>query len=164
MNYFVLNNIRSSWNVGAIMRTCDALKMSIILVGYTPKPIGKTLSMIRKTAIGAENTVNWEHFENYQLVLNTHQKESNNHYGIELDTNSIDMFEYLSKPKNINTKDTNNKNTFLWLGNEISGLETDLMSNLDVILHLKMLGSKESLNVSNCACAAGYLLEYLSNS
>lgn len=158
MNFFVLHNIRSSWNVGAIMRTADALSMQVIMVGYTSKPIGKTLEMIKKTAIGAEKTVPWEAFDFYTEVLSKYPAGSNNHFGIEISENSKDIYEYLTSQKSFLH---NSKNTFLWLGNEISGLEVELMCNLTQALHLKMLGSKESLNVANCACAAGYLLNYL---
>jgi tRNA G18 (ribose-2'-O)-methylase SpoU len=51
---FVLENIRSAWNVGAIFRTADALGASIILIGYTAKPVGLALKLVKKTAIGAE--------------------------------------------------------------------------------------------------------------
>lgn len=155
MVYFVLNNIRSAWNVGAIMRTCDALGYGLILVGYTPKPIGATLALVKKTSIGAENTVKWEHFEHYQETLD--HKKNGVHIGIEISDTSSDIFEYLKQ--NPLTKNTD---YYLWFGNEISGLEKALVSQLNTELHLSMNGKKESLNVSNSSCAVGYLfLEHL---
>ena len=50
----VLWNIRSAWNVGSILRSCDAIGADLILVGYTPIPEGSTLKAVIKTAIGAE--------------------------------------------------------------------------------------------------------------
>jgi 23S rRNA (guanosine2251-2'-O)-methyltransferase len=150
MTYLVLNNIRSAWNVGAIMRTCDALGYGLILVGYTPKPIGATLALVKKTSIGAENTIVWEHFEHYQEVLDA--KINAVHVGIEISDTSSNIFEYLDQnPINSDT------NYYLWFGNEISGLEKALVGKLDKELHLPMNGKKESLNVSNSSCAVGYL-------
>jgi 23S rRNA (guanosine2251-2'-O)-methyltransferase len=150
MIYFVLNNIRSAWNVGAIMRTCDALGYGLVLVGYTPKPVGSTLALVKKTSIGAENTVNWEHFEHYQQVLDT--KKNNIHIGIEISNTSSNIFEYLNQNPVLANNDY-----YLWFGNEISGLEKTLVDQLRVELHLPMNGKKESLNVSNSSCAVGYL-------
>jgi 23S rRNA (guanosine2251-2'-O)-methyltransferase len=150
MVYFVLNNIRSAWNVGAIIRTCDALGYGLLLIGYTPKPIGATLALVKKTSIGAENTVKWEHFEHYQEALDA--KSHGIHIGIEISKSSSNIFDYLKQNP---VKTTNDY--FLWFGNEISGLEPSLVSKLNSELHLPMNGKKESLNVSNSSCAVGYL-------
>jgi 23S rRNA (guanosine2251-2'-O)-methyltransferase len=152
----VLDNIRSSWNVGAIMRTCDALGFELILIGYTPLPIGKTLIMLKKTAIGAENTVKWEHFDHFQEVVSKYNLETDYHFGIEIDDNSQDMLEYLFHQKQLANLSCDS-NLFLWFGNEIHGLDKNLMSQMHANLHLPMNGSKESLNISNCVCAVGYL-------
>jgi 23S rRNA (guanosine2251-2'-O)-methyltransferase len=155
MIYFVLNNIRSAWNVGAIMRTCDALGYGLVLVGYTPKPVGSTLPLVKKTAIGAELTVSWEHFEHFQGVLD--EKNKAVHIGIEISDSSENIFEYLKENPIMDSKDY-----YLWFGNEISGLEKTLVSQLEKELHLPMNGTKESLNVSNSSCAVGYLfLEHI---
>jgi 23S rRNA (guanosine2251-2'-O)-methyltransferase len=156
MIYFALNNIRSAWNVGSIMRTCDALGFELIFIGYTPRPIGPSLPLVKKTAIGAENTVKWITFDHYQEVLATFIDAT--HIGIEISDMSSDMFDFLK------TSTLNSSNNYvLWLGNEISGLEISLQNQLDHVLHLPMKGQKESLNVSNTATAVGYLLvEHLS--
>jgi 23S rRNA (guanosine2251-2'-O)-methyltransferase len=151
MMYFVLNNIRSSWNVGSIMRSCDALGFELILVGYTPKPVGPTLPLIKKTAIGAENTVKWYSFDHYHDVLSTYP--NGKHLAIEIDSKSTDIFEYL-KTSVISAKE----DIFLWFGNEISGLDETLLAYTSHILHLPMQGKKESLNVSNAATTVGYLI------
>jgi tRNA G18 (ribose-2'-O)-methylase SpoU len=151
MIYFVLNNIRSAWNVGAIMRTCDALGYGLVLIGYTPKPVGSTLALVKKTAIGAELTVPWNHFEHFQELLDSTPDAI--HIGIEISDSSTNIFEYLAK-----NPITNKKDYYIWFGNEISGLESTLIHQLSSELHLPMHGSKESLNVSNSSCAVGYLL------
>jgi 23S rRNA (guanosine2251-2'-O)-methyltransferase len=151
MIYFALNNIRSAWNVGSIMRTCDALGFELIFIGYTPKPIGSSLPLVKKTAIGAENTVKWESYVHYQEVLTSFADSI--HIGIEISDQSTNMFDFLKT-----TEIDSTKNYILWLGNEISGLEDSLQSQLDYILYLPMRGQKESLNVSNTATAVGYLI------
>jgi len=220
----VLPNIRSSWNVGAIFRSCDALGFEIILTGYTARPIGKSLELIKKTSIGAEKTVNWQYFEHSMQVLASYEKSHKiKHLGIEINSKSQNIYEFLKNEfvdlerKNlINPKKNQNlkigKNTvetiekikfaekneqienqenkenfdkyqkpfekiesenvgksvekseeieyFLWFGNEISGIESEVLQNLDFVLHLPMNGSKESLNIANCVCACGYLLDF----
>ncbi len=175
----VLNNIRSGWNVGAIIRTCDAIGADLILVGYTPQPIGSTLKIIQKTAIGAEKTVSWVHFTCWQEVLENFQNYTQ--IGIEISKNSQNIFDFLKRSKiyttkkkgfnqenqpqfNFLAKDTTKihtiylDKTLLWFGNEIHGLESSLCEQLDFELHLPMYGFKESLNVASTVCAVGYLL------
>ena len=208
----VLPNIRSSWNVGAIFRTCDALGFEIILTGYTAKPLGKSLELIKKTSIGAEKTVNWQYFEHSTQVLATFPSGKNRkHLGIEINSDSQNIYDFLqneflnleqnkkneqkiqldkslqnknqsefekidwqefknnqnqSKTQNLDKNEINTeKNSleieyFLWFGNEISGIETQVLAQIDHILHLPMKGSKESLNIANCVCACGYLLDF----
>jgi 23S rRNA (guanosine2251-2'-O)-methyltransferase len=152
----VLDNIRSAWNVGAIMRSCDAVGADLILLGYTPKPVGQTLNLIKKTAIGAENTVKWEHFEHYNELLATYPNKI--HFAVELSEMSQNMFEYLKKPEireNVPLSEV-----FLWFGNEIHGLEPALITRLGKSLFLPMEGTKESLNVASCVCTCTYLFRY----
>jgi len=144
-----LNNIRSAWNVGSVIRTCDALGASVILVGYTPLPSGKTLNLVKKTSIGAENTVEWEHFQNYLEAMQKYNDYK--HIAIEISDTSEDIFKFLRKKK------LNLDKIVLWFGNEISGIEAKMLSNMDKELHLPMTGMKESLNVANTVCTAGYL-------
>lgn len=152
----VLVNIRSSWNVGSIMRTCDALGASLILVGYTPRPIGKTLEMVKKTSIGAENTVQWEAYDSFQEVFIDHRDGL--HVGIEIDETSSDIFEAFGTG-NWDSK-IKHEHVYLWFGNEISGLTPDIIQELDVEWHMPMNGIKESLNVATSVTAAGYLFYY----
>jgi 23S rRNA (guanosine2251-2'-O)-methyltransferase len=149
----VLNNVRSAWNVGSIMRTCDALGFGLVLIGYTPRPLGPTLNLVKKTAIGAENTVPWKYFEHWRETL---ENLPGKHYGIEICDFSQSIFTHISQMQ----ADENNQRTYLWFGNEIHGLELDLLKEFEKVLHLPMLGMKESLNVSSCMCAVGYMWLY----
>jgi 23S rRNA (guanosine2251-2'-O)-methyltransferase len=148
---FVLENIRSAWNVGSIFRTCDALGWDIILVGYTPQPVAANMKQISKTAIGAEKTVKWQHFDHSQEVFDNFQHSR--HLAIEISNKSININDYLKQNKIDN-------NTLLWLGNEIHGVSELVQNSCDQELHLTMKGIKESLNVASAACAVGYLLEF----
>lgn len=148
----VLDNVRSAWNVGSIFRTCDAIGADIILIGYTPTPTGKTLPLINKTAIGAENNINWKHFNHYQEVLSLYKDGL--HLGIEISETSKNIFEYIKESPILEN------NIYLWFGNEIHGLEDTLQKQLSTTLHLPMEGKKESLNVSSCVCATGYLFKF----
>lgn len=148
----VLHNIRSAWNVGSIMRTCDALGADLILVGYTPRPEGATLRLVAKTAIGAEHTVSWQHFDHYQQVLEAYPDKL--HVAVEISKTSQNMFAYLK------TGGLESERTFLWFGAEVHGLEPELVKKMSVELHLPMSGHKESLNVATTVTAVGYLLKF----
>jgi len=148
----VLDNVRSGWNVGSIMRTCDALGADLILVGYTPLPVGKSLAVIKKTAIGAEKTVKWSSFSHFQEVLENYPEA--NHLAIEINSNSQNLFNYGQQIKSLEGE------IFLWFGNEIHGLPDEFCSIAKEVLHLPMNGTKESLNVSSTVCAVGYLIRY----
>ncbi len=148
----VLYNIRSSWNVGAIFRSCDATDCDLILVGYTARPNSTTLKLIHKTAIGAENYVNWEYYEHPRKVFELYSDHQ--HYAIEISDKSEDVFEFLKTAK------LNLNKTILWLGNEIHGLPEEVISSTSKELHLPMLGKKESLNVASTACTIAYLFRF----
>jgi 23S rRNA (guanosine2251-2'-O)-methyltransferase len=146
----VLENIRSAWNVGAIMRTCDALGADLILVGYTARPIGKIKEKIKKTSIGAEDSVPWQYFEHPIEVLETYTEAQ--HFAIELDPRSIDIFTFLKQQSPINSS----KDVYLWMGNEIHGVSQEVCAHSQAILHVPMNGQKESLNVATTAGIVGY--------
>ncbi|NJK71205.1 MAG: RNA methyltransferase [Thermales bacterium] len=148
----VLNNIRSCWNVGSIMRTCDAIGAKLILVGYTPKPIGQTLKMINKTAIGAEDSVVWKSFEHWQEVFNANSNNTN--IAVEISNTSIDIVDFLKTSTTLELD-----KLFLWFGNEISGLEKDLTNKCNFEVHLPMSGIKESLNIATSVTAFAYILD-----
>lgn len=143
-NYFmktilILDNIRSTHNVGSIFRTADAAGISkIYLVGTTPDPIdrfGRVQSDIAKTALGAEKTIPWEHAENTLEIL----KKYPDHFKIALEQskNSTDYKNILPKEKNL-----------IILGPEVTGLPKEILDACDAVAEIPMAGNKESLNVS----------------
>lgn len=138
-----MHNIRSTHNVGAIFRTADAAGVSeIFLIGVTPDPIdrfGRKRSDIAKAALGAEDTIKWQHFDNAKFieqVLNL-KLEGFQVISIEQSKNSVDY-------KNIESSEK----VLIVVGNEVEGLPKEVIEVSDFVAEIPMLGEKESLNVS----------------
>jgi len=143
----VLDNIRSAQNVGAFFRSADCFAIEqIVLCGITPRPPHKDIT---KTAIGATHSVDWKYESNIELALTNLKKESYTLIGIEQTTTSRKLKEY--KPTN---------KTALVFGNEVEGLSTQILPQLDDCLEIEQYGTKHSLNVSVCC---GIVLHYVSN-
>ena len=152
----VLENIRSAWNVGSVFRSCDALGFNLILVGYTPTPTPANIKLISKTAIGAEKTVSWKHFDHSQEVFDNYS--SSTHLAIEISEQSQSIYDFLGEFLNKTSISDIDPNIILWFGNEIHGVSELVCKQSTTQLHLPMKGIKESLNVSSCMCAVGYML------
>ena len=127
-------------NVGAIFRNCDGAGFEkIYLTGCTPTPPRGEIS---KTALSAQNTIDWEYYNSSQEVILTLQNKDFKIYSIELDARSIDYKKlFWNTPENI---------CFV-LGNEILWVNKNILDVSDEIVMIPMLGSKESLNVSVAA-------------
>jgi 23S rRNA (guanosine2251-2'-O)-methyltransferase len=139
--YLVLHNLRSAHNVGAIFRTADAAGVSkIIISGYTPVPIDKYNRVnkeIKKTALGAENYLNWKKISNLSNYLKELKNKKFSILALEQSSKSIDY--RLAKIKT---------QTALIVGNEKIGLDRRLLNHCDLVLEIPMKGKKESLNVA----------------
>jgi 23S rRNA (guanosine2251-2'-O)-methyltransferase len=151
----ILENIRSAWNVGSVLRSCDALGCDLILIGYTPCPIGNNLKLIAKTAIGAEKNVKWKHFDHSQEVFEHYPDKI--HLAIEISDTSQLIYDFLNQAK---VKYDSDQDFAVWFGNEIHGVSDLVRERSTTQLHLPMNGMKESLNVSSCMCSVGYLIQY----
>ncbi len=140
-NILVLHDIRSAQNVGAIFRTADACGISkIILSGYSPTPIdrfGRKRSDISKSAVGAEDSIKWEFSENIIETVKSLKDDGFQIISIEQSEKSVDYKEVKIKDRNV----------FI-VGNEVSGVDPELLDLSDVIAEIQMKGEKESLNVS----------------
>jgi 23S rRNA (guanosine2251-2'-O)-methyltransferase len=149
----ILDNIRSILNVGAIFRTADAFGISkIYLCGITPAPIdrfGRKREDLHKTALGAEESVKWEHSES---ILETAQELKNNGFKIISLEQSQDSIDY--------KKSTISEKTVIVLGSETDGVSKEVLKISDEIAEIKMLGEKESLNIS---VATGIILSRILN-
>ena len=146
----ILDNIRSTYNVGAIFRTADAIGVKkIYLCGITPTP-SKNIK-IKKVALGAEDYVSWEKVSQTWRLLNRLKKEG--YFLIALEQNK--------KAKNIfKTKKINKQKLALILGTEVKGLSSKILKYIDLILEIPMYGQKESLNVSVAFGIAVYTLRH----
>jgi len=145
----IVDNVRSSENVGSFFRTADALGISkIYLIGYTPKPLDKFNrpdSKIAKTALGAEKVISYESYATINPLIKKLKKDEVMVLALEQDKNSIDYRKLNSV--NFGSKDSK-KDIALIVGNEVTGISKSVLKQCDVILEIPMLGIKESLNVS----------------
>ncbi|MBP7845977.1 MAG: TrmH family RNA methyltransferase [Candidatus Pacebacteria bacterium] len=137
----ILDNIRSSENVGSIFRTADAGGVErIYLIGITPNPVdrfGRLNPKINKASLGAEKNILWEHFENIGDVIEKLKKDDYKIVSLEQNENSIDYRDLKIKEK-----------IALIAGNEVSGISAETQKQSDEIIEIPMAGDKESLNVS----------------
>ena len=140
----VLENIRSAYNVGSVFRTADAFLLeAIYITGYTCIPPHKE---IKKTALGAEETVTWKHFANATEAIKTLKKNSYKIYAIEQAVNSLMLQKLEFKP---------NEKIAVIFGNEVTGVEQETILQCDGCIEIPQLGMKHSLNI---ATAAGVVL------
>ncbi len=136
----VMDNIRSLNNIGSVFRTSDAFLVNhIYLCGITAKPPHRD---IQKTALGATESVNWSYIEKTTEAVAKLQAEGYKVYAIEQAENST-MLETLE----INPKDK----IAVVFGNEVKGVENDVMKVVDGTLEIQQYGTKHSLNISVCA-------------
>ena len=139
--YLILHNIRSTHNVGSIFRTADAAGVKkIYLCGYTPTPIdrfGRKRKDIAKVALGAEETVEWEHFEKIEELIDKLKKENKQIVALEQDKSSVSYKDFVLE-----------KDTAFILGEERNGIEKEILDKCDAVVEIPMKGKKESLNVS----------------
>jgi 23S rRNA (guanosine2251-2'-O)-methyltransferase len=140
----VLDNVRSMHNVGSVFRTADAFLISgIWLCGYTPKPPHRD---INKTALGATETVSWQYAATtLEAVLNL-KKEGYRVFAVEQVEKSIPLQEF--------SFDSSAKIAVIF-GNEVSGVEAEVVQHCDGCIEIPQFGMKHSLNIS---VAAGIVL------
>lgn len=145
----VLDNIRSSHNVGSIFRTCDGLGVEkLFLCGITAYPPN---DKVAKAALGAEETVNWEHTRDVAAVV-AQQKERGYHIILLEQTDESIALDQCVLPE---------KPMCLVIGNEVEGVSEDVLPLADTAVEIDMIGVKNSLNASVAFGIAGYYLKYL---
>lgn len=137
----ILSDIRSAINVGAILRTSDAISIDkVYLVGCTPCPtdkFGRIQKDIKKSALGAEDFVSWEYREKIIPLIKDLKKKGFEIVALEQNKDSLDYRKY-KKPEKI----------AIILGQEVSGIDKKVLKYCDKIIEIPMYGKKESLNVS----------------
>ncbi len=134
----LLDDVRSLNNIGSIFRTCDAMGVKkIYLCGITAQPPHRE---IRKTAIGASKSMDWEYEKNAAEIVKKYR---------ELDYKIIAV-EQTSKSVSLENYQLNNKQTLLIFGNEINGVSQKLIDLCDLTLEIPQWGTKHSMNISVC--------------
>jgi len=153
----IAHNIRSTYNIGSIFRTCEGFGVSkIIISGYSPYPKlpndtrlphieSKLTAQIHKTALGAETIVPFEYQEKPEL--NSLKEQGFTIVGLEQDERSISIKKYIVPSK-----------IALLLGEEVKGITDDLRDQCDDLIEIPMVGQKESFNVSVATGIALYAL------
>ena len=140
----VLENIRSAYNVGSVFRTSDAFLIeAIYIVGWTSQPPHKE---IKKTALGAEETVEWKHFETSGEAIEDLKAKGFRVFAVEQASNSLKLQDL---NPDLTTK------TAVIFGNENAGVEQSTIGLCDGCVEIPQLGMKHSLNI---ATAAGIVL------
>ena len=138
----VLDNIRSMHNVGSVFRTADAfLLQGIYLCGFTPQPPHRD---IHKTALGATETVDWKYFKTTLEAVDQLKQEEFKIYAVEQVEQSIALHRFSFDSK-----------IAVVFGNEVSGVDQQVLPLCDGSIEIPQLGMKHSLNIS---VAAGIVL------
>lgn len=157
----VLHNIRSTHNVGSIFRSAEGFGVKkIILSGYTPYPAiendvrlphisTKITNQIHKTALGAETMVPFEHWPDVYSWIQANQQSTRplDVVALEQAAASIPISAYRHETP-----------IALLLGEEVDGIQSDILSHCSSILEIPMVGQKESYNVSVATGIALYAL------
>jgi 23S rRNA (guanosine2251-2'-O)-methyltransferase len=143
----LVDNIRSAWNVGSILRSADGFGFThAYLCGITPTPENEAVT---KTSLGAEDFVTWSyHKDAIKLVKGLKKtgwkvlalEEHERAHSIASQTGNLDI------------------NTVLMIGNEVTGVDPELLELADEIYFIPMRGQKRSFNVANAFSIAAYAL------
>ena len=157
----ILSDLRSTHNVGAIMRTADATGIELIYAcGYTPYPaiaddsrpphiISANTKSIGKTALGAELSVPVLHVPETVTAISEAKALGFKIIVVEQSERSLNLYDFHASGS-----------LALVLGNEVTGVEAPELALADEILEIPMLGRKESLNVSVAAAVVMYQLRF----
>ena len=138
----LLDNVRSMYNVGAFFRAADGVGLEkLCLCGITAHPPKKAIS---KTALGAEETVRWEHGWDVLHIADSLRRAGFELAAIETNPQAVDLFEWQPRFP-----------VCVAFGNEVEGLHPQLLEMADTHVRIPMRGQKRSLNV---ATAGGIVL------
>lgn len=140
----ILENIRSAYNVGSVFRTADAFLIeAVFITGYTAKPPHKEIT---KTALGAQDSVDWKYFESTKMAIEHLKQDQYSIYAVEQVAQSISLETLPGLGIN--------KIAFIF-GNEVSGVDHETLTLCDGSIEIPQFGMKHSLNIS---VAAGIVL------
>ena len=135
----VLDNIRSLNNIGSVFRTADCFRLEkIYLCGITAQPPHRD---IQKTAIGATQSVEWEHVESSLELVKQLKSEGWTTLAIEQTENAVMLNDFEVEP---------NQKLAVIMGNEVDGVDQSVIDLCDLCIEIPQYGTKHSLNISVC--------------
>lgn len=140
----ILDNVRSLNNIGSVFRTCDAfLIKKIYLCGITAIPPHKD---IHKTALGATETVAWEYIKDTREVVMNLRRAGTEVFAVEQAENAVMLQEFTP---------ASGKTLAVIFGNEVKGVQQEVVDACNGVIEIPQLGSKHSLNI---AVSAGIII------
>ena len=144
----VLDNVRSMNNIGSVFRTCDAFLVdAVFLCGITARPPHKD---IEKTALGATESVDWQYFESAKTTVEQLKTDGYRVYAVEQVEDSVFLNQFtVGETEKI----------ALVFGNEVMGVEQDVVNQCHGCIEIPQFGTKHSLNIS---VSAGIVLWHIS--
>jgi 23S rRNA (guanosine2251-2'-O)-methyltransferase len=146
----LLDNIRSAWNVGSILRSADGFGIAhAYLCGLTPTPDNET---VQKTALGAEESVTWSYHKDAVKLVKGLKKEGWKLSALEEDKRAIAISVAASAQPSAQRE-------VLIVGNEVTGVDPELLDRCDMIYYIPMHGQKRSFNVAIAFGIAAYALK-----
>ena len=152
----VLDNVRSQHNVGAVFRTADAMRIEkVVLCGICCCPPNQEL---HKTALGAEESVEWQYCKDTQDAVRALQAEGYTVYAVEQAHNSITLEEAAEKIHNSQCTMHNCPKTAIVFGHEVFGVQQEVIDICQGCIEIPQYGTKHSMNVSVTAGIVMYRL------
>jgi 23S rRNA (guanosine2251-2'-O)-methyltransferase len=145
--HVLLDNIRSAWNVGSILRTADGFGFAhAYLCGITPTPENKD---VQKTALGADDFVTWSHHMDAVKLVK----------GLKKEGWKVWAMEEGERAQSIDKIADTTGNTVLIVGSEVTGVDPALLDLADHIFYIPMRGRKRSFNVAVAFGIAAWALK-----
>ena len=145
----LLDNIRSAWNVGSILRSADGFGfVHAYLCGISPTP---EVEAVQKTSLGAEDAVPWSYHKDAVKLVRGLKKEGFSILALEDEPKAISLPEH-------DNRNYTGRESVLILGSEVTGIDPGLLELCDEVLSIPMRGEKKSFNVAMAFSIAAYAL------
>ena len=152
----VLDNVRSQHNVGAVFRTADAMRIErVVLCGICCCPPNQE---IHKTALGAEESVDWSYFRDTLEAVQSLQQQGFTVYAVEQAHDSITLEEIAREMENGQWTMENCPKIAVIFGHEVFGVQQSVIDQCDGCIEIPQYGTKHSMNVSVTAGIVMYRL------
>ena len=132
----ILENIRSAYNVGNVIRTADALGREVRITGYTPSPLDHP--KVKKTSLGAEDSVALKQFDYTSDAITYAKEQKIGVIAAEITPDAIDLQSF---------SENNRTDIAIVFGNEVEGVLPETLKAVDQVVFIPMQWVKESLNI-----------------